>query len=51
MACAGKGYPLRIIGGGSLEEELVSVAGPHAKKFIFADWYHDPSTFVFDFTW
>ena len=49
MACSGKLTPFRIIGGGSLEEGNVSVAGPHGDQFIFADWYRKNFPFVFAF--
>ena len=44
VACTGKVSPLRIIGGGLLEEGRVSVSGPHGEQFIFSvgimSFYH-----------
>ena len=51
VACARNVSPSRIIGGGSIEEGRVSVAGTHGEQFIFTYQYREPSTFVFAFDW
>ena len=43
-----KVVPFRIIGGGSLEEGSVYIAGPHGEQF-FLNRYCGPSSFVFAF--